>query len=164
MEFPHPLTLGVASEGEVIGAEIYYHGEDLKEMIRNLNKVLPDGIVVTDCKLLPLIEEGRKYKSLMAEYWGSLYSLDVDSKSDISINGLYDSIVIKAEEFEVSDDYQFELKEDSIQILSEMKNKKMNNIIRILGDILGENPLSKGINLTRVKTYKKDKGSKTLFV
>lgn len=164
MEFPHPLTLGIASESEIIGAEIYYHDEDLQEMIQKINDVLPEGISVTDCTLLPEIEEGRKYKSLMAQYWGSLYKLDVDSKCNYSLEFIFAQLKEKAEEQGVLGDYTFELKDSSIEILSEMKNNKMNNIVRLLSEFTGDNPMSTGINLTRLKTYKKEKESKTLFV
>jgi len=164
MEFPHPLTLGIASEGEIIGAEIYYHGEDLQEMMAKINNVLPDGINVTDSTLLPVPEEGRKYKSLMAQYWGSLYKLDVDNKSIFTLDNIYAQLQEKADELGVSDDYTFTLNSGYIEVLSEMKNKKMNNIIRLLSEFTGENPMAEGINLTRLKTYKKDKEGKTLFV
>ena len=164
MEFPHPLTLGIVSEWEVIGAEIYYHGEDLNDMISELNSVLPEGIVVTDCCLLPVPEEGRKYKSLMAQYWGSHYKLELDKSSNHTLADLFEKIQEKIMELDVSDDYQLELTDSTIEIESEMKNKKMNNIVRILGEIVGDNPLSKGINLTRLKIYKKDKNTNTLFI
>jgi radical SAM family uncharacterized protein/radical SAM-linked protein len=164
MEFPHPLSLGISSEGEVIGVEIYYHGEDLNQMMEKLNTVLPDGIIVTGCTLHPFAGEGRKYKSLMSEYWGSLYKLTLDPDSGLMISSLYESLVEKVQKFDVSDDYHFVKEDESIEILSEMKNKKMNNIIRILEDIVGENPLSKGINLKRLKTYKKNHSDKCLFI
>ncbi|MBI9097738.1 MAG: DUF2344 domain-containing protein, partial [Spirochaetaceae bacterium] len=164
MEFPHPLTLGVASEGEVIGFEMYYHDEDMNLMIETLNKVLPQGIEVTDYLLLPVPEEGRKYKSLMAQYWGSLYTLKLEGNSPMTLDELFKELNEKVQEFDVREDYSFVLKKDSIEIVSEMKNKKMNNIIRLLGEILGENPMSKGVILRRIETYKKDKEEKSLFL
>ena len=163
LEFPHPLTLGVESEGEIIGAEIYYRNDDLKQMMKQINEVLPEGILITGCDLLPSIEAGRKYKSLMAQYWGSLYHLVVEN-CEMSLNSLYNSLNEKVLEFDVAEDYQILLKEDFIEILSQMKNKKMNNIIRILVEITGGNPLSKGVSLKRMKIYKKDKDTRSLFV
>jgi len=164
MEFPHPLTLGIASEGEIIGAEIYYHGEDLNVLMNDLNEVLPDGITVTDSSLLTVPEEGRKYKSLMAQYWGSIYKLQIDDHCKFTLDVIYESLLEKAIEFDVSEDFLFELKEGCIEITSEMKNKKMNNIMRLLNEIVGENPLADGISLTRIKTYKKNNNSRSLFL
>jgi radical SAM-linked protein len=164
LEFPHPLTLGVVSEGEIIGAEMFYHGEDLKEMIVKLNSVLPDGFEVINCAILPAIEEGRKYKSLMAQYWGSMYHLKIDSSAPVSLDNLFETLKEKSKEFDVQNDYFFELKENYIEIISEMNNKKMNNIFRLLEEIVGENPLANGIDLTRIHTYKRDNNTKKQFV
>lgn len=164
MEFPHPLSLGVSSVSEVIGAEIYYYGEDLGDFISRLNKVLPAGFKVTDATLLPVPEEGRKYKSLMAQYWGSRYILQAGDAENLDNQALYEKLVQAAEDNEVSDDYTFEIDQDGISVVSEMKNKKMNNIIRLLETILGENPLSSGIDLNRTHIYKKEKDKRGLFL
>jgi len=163
MEFPHPLTLGISSEGEVLGVEIYYSGEELTQMLKRLNQSLPEGFEFTQCELMPVPEEGRKYKSLMAQYWGSLYKLEMEGSSG-DLKQLFDRLSQQAEEEDVAEDYRFELKEDSIEILSAMNNKKMNNVIRLLGEIYGENPLTEGIELTRLKLFKKDNSGKSLFL
>ncbi|MCP4176235.1 MAG: DUF2344 domain-containing protein [bacterium] len=164
MEFPHPLTLGISSEEEIVGAEIYYNGENLEDVVDLLNTKLPDGIFVTGYNLLPALEEGRKYKSLMAQYWGSKYLLQTDDASEYSLDYLFDSLNQKVLEFGVVDDYEIEKKDDGIEIVSEMKNKKMNNIVRILAEIVGEVPLSKKISMTRLKIYRNDGHSRTAFV
>ncbi|MBB6479086.1 TIGR03936 family radical SAM-associated protein [Spirochaeta isovalerica] len=163
MEFPHPLTLGISSEGEVMGVEIHYDGEELSDLVSRLNQVLPAGFEFTDCQLLPVPDEGRKYKSLMAQYWGSLYRLNT-AESNISPVELYEKLKEQAEVQNVADDYRFEMNGDSIELLSQMNNKKMNNIIRLLELILGENPLKEGVELTRLKLYKKEKEGKSLFL
>ncbi|MBN2656511.1 MAG: TIGR03960 family B12-binding radical SAM protein [Spirochaetales bacterium] len=163
MEFPHPLTLGVLSDGEVMGVEIHYSGEDLKEIVDRLNTVLPAGFEFTDCQLLPVPEEGRKYKSLMAQYWGSLYRLRTVGP-ELSQSEMFASLNEIAERENVADDYNFVINGDVIEILSQMNNKKMNNIIRLLEQILGENPLKEDIELTRIELYSKGKTGKTLFL
>lgn len=164
MEFPHPLTLGIASEGEVIGVEIHYNGEDLDVLKERINSSLPSGFEITHTLLLPLVEEGRKYKSLMAQYWGSRYRLETDNKKQRSLQSLYEDLLIQMKENEVSEDYTLKLKDESIEVISEMKNKKMNNIVRLLNSILGDKPLSGDIILTRLDIYQKRNGERKLFL
>ena len=76
LEFAHPLSLGIISEGEV--ASINIHGTaDPQDFIQRMNRSLPWGIEVKEAYVVPKeVYKAKKIQSLMSLYSGSQYTLD----------------------------------------------------------------------------------------
>jgi radical SAM-linked protein len=75
IEFAQPLSLGIASEGEIALAELQNFNEE-EAFISALNPVLPEGIEVTRARYLPPYQTGQKKHSLMSLYRGSEYRIE----------------------------------------------------------------------------------------
>jgi radical SAM-linked protein len=76
IEFAQPLSLGIASEGEIALAELQNFNEE-EAFISALNPVLPEGIEVTRARYLPPYQTGQKKHSLMSLYRGSEYRIEL---------------------------------------------------------------------------------------
>ena len=80
IEFANPLSLGIASDGEVIGVELLNY--DSQEQFRNrLNACLPAGFKVVRSKILR--SKNKKKKSLMSLYWGSDFQIDCRGNTEL---------------------------------------------------------------------------------
>jgi radical SAM family uncharacterized protein len=76
IEFAQPLSLGIASEGEIALAELQ-NFDDAQAFIPALNPVLPEGIEVIHTRYLPPYRTGQKKHSLMSLYRGSEYRIEL---------------------------------------------------------------------------------------
>ena len=76
LEFAHPLSLGIVSEGEI--ASINIHGTtDAQTFIQNTNRSLPWGLEVKEAYVVSKeTYKAKKIQSLMSLYSGSQYTLD----------------------------------------------------------------------------------------
>ena len=76
LEFAHPLSLGIVSEGEI--ASINIHGTaDPDDFVQKMNKSLPWGLEIKEAYVVPKeVYKARKIQSLMSLYSGSQYTLD----------------------------------------------------------------------------------------
>ena len=74
LEFAQPLSLGIASEAEVARVEVADFRTEA-EFEDDLNRALPEGVVVWRVRATPPLERGQKKLSLMAAYRGSDYRL-----------------------------------------------------------------------------------------
>ena len=80
MEFSRPLSLGVASDGEYMAAEIS-SSEDIGVLKERLNKAVPEGFCVQS------LSKMRKFEtkdSIMRRYWGADYIISSESESVIA--------------------------------------------------------------------------------
>jgi radical SAM family uncharacterized protein len=76
IDFAQPLSLGIASVGEVALAEVQnFDGE--RAFVSTMNPVLPEGIEVIRARYLPPYQTGRKKRSLMSIYRGSEYRIEL---------------------------------------------------------------------------------------
>ena len=76
LEFAHPLSLGIVSEGEI--ASINIHGTtEAQTFIQNMNRSLPWGLEVKEAYVVSKeVYKAKKIQSLMSLYSGSQYTLD----------------------------------------------------------------------------------------
>ena len=76
LEFAHPLSLGITSEGEI--ASINIHGTCTpEEFVQKMNKSLPWGLEVKEAYVVSKeVYKAKKIQSLMSLYSGSQYTLD----------------------------------------------------------------------------------------
>lgn len=72
MEFAHPLALGIESKVEILSISLT-SGITQEELMLRMNKNFPSGIVILNCKLIPINTKKNKRKSLMSIYSGSSY-------------------------------------------------------------------------------------------
>ena len=76
LEFAHPLSLGIVSEGEI--ASINIHGTaDSQDFIEKMNRSLPWGIEIKEAYVVSKeVYKAKKIQSLMSLYSGSQYTLE----------------------------------------------------------------------------------------
>ncbi|MBN1523722.1 MAG: DUF2344 domain-containing protein [Spirochaetales bacterium] len=74
LEFAHPLSLGIASTGEIAVVNLL-HYTDANDFIQKINTVLPEGIQIRAARQIKNPEEGEKKHSLMSCYWGADYEI-----------------------------------------------------------------------------------------
>ena len=88
LEFAHPLSLGIVSEGEI--ASINIHGScGPEEFVQKMNKCLPWGLEVKEAYVVSKeTYKAKKIQSLMSLYSGSQYTLDYtgDNIGDFQAN------------------------------------------------------------------------------
>ena len=153
LEFANPLTLGFESENEIASIDIMTDNVDVKEIeklfMEKLNKVLPEGLLIKEVKIINAIaslETGKKVKSLMASYNGGTYSIkcyDKNSKDDLikKLSNI-DSVVIS-----YKDENEVELK------TSQDSNGRILNIFKYLSTEAGyEHPFDY-FSILRTKTH-----------
>lgn len=162
LEFAHPLTLGMESDCEIFGMELYDSWDDLMGLMNRLNQGLPEGFEIDKAYVMNLIPEGRKYKKLMALYAGSDYEIHTKNSS-LRAGELISLAESRLEELDVKEDYEFNLlDENSIQVRCLFRNKKMNNIFKFLTEITGDNPLTTGYDIKRINCYALSKKGKLM--
>jgi len=150
MEFASPLSLGISSFEEIMSAKLFnYTGRD--NFMEKINRVLPQGLAVTDVK--PLKETGtrKKRKSLMSLFWGSVFRIICGTKKKQKIfmkfkgkQSDYSSIISLAEE------------EQGFTVKLKQQEKGNKNIIKLFGEITGSEPFCNEISITRIITLAKD--------
>ena len=76
LEFAHPLSLGITSEGEI--ASINIHGTaDPQEFIEKMNRSLPWGIEIKEAYVISKeVYKAKRIQSLMSLYNGSQYTME----------------------------------------------------------------------------------------
>ncbi len=143
MEFAHPLSLGIEGRQEIMGLEMSreVEEEEIPSILKRLNRFFPAGFKGTAIMTYPLQrEKQKKKKTLMGLYAGSLYTLIpiIPGKYPLTsqwIAFLYE----KARELDVANDYAFEAgkEQKSLKIKALFKNKKMNNVLKFMGEATG---------------------------
>lgn len=164
LEFAHPLTMGIESDYEVFGIELYNGYEDLKTTIANLNCNLPEGFSIKKAYPMNEIKEGTKHKKLMALYAGSDYEIDC-TNSSLDSFGLKEKIEKFIENTDVKDDYEINVVDENILAVKAIfNNKKWNNCVKMIGEATGDSPLTSGYNIKRTTCYARSKkGTIILF-
>ncbi len=145
IEFANPLSLGIISSEEILSVIInnYSSSEKIRERI---NKKLPVGlrvIRVGECRENLTVRR----KSLMAVYWGSLFSIKLLNQSlkDKVLSLLNEnSLVIKKS------------KDDIIYTYIQQRERGPNNLRKILLTGISENEINSGLIMTREKIFAKD--------
>lgn len=83
LEFASPLGLGLASQEEVAGIDLF--GFDSPDAFAaRMNEVLPPGLRVVHAAIAPLVP-GVRRRSLMAAYWGSDFSVRTEAGEERQI-------------------------------------------------------------------------------
>lgn len=164
LEFAHPLTMGISSDYEIFGIEIFNGYDNLKETIELLNKNLPEGFFIKKAYPMNQIKQGTKHKKLMALYAGSDYEIDC-ANGELTALNLKEVLQDFISDNDVSDDYEITLLDDNkLYIKSMFNNKKWNNCIKMIGEATGESPLTSGYDITRKTCYARSKkGTIILF-
>ncbi len=164
LEFAHPLTMGLSSDYEIFGIEIFNGYDDLNGTIDLLNTNLPSGYEIKKAYLMNDIAEGRKHKKLMAQYAGSDYEVDC-TNAKFDNQELMAKINDFIKESDVLDDYTLSLLEDNkLGIKAMFNNKKWNNCVKMISEAIGEASLTSGLDFKRTVCYAKSKkGTIILF-
>ncbi len=160
LEFAHPLSLGISSLGEIASALIKYE-LSCENFILMLNKNLPDGISIINCKKMPVYIQGNKKHSLMSKYGGSRYIIKTTEisvqkiKSDLekyfeskilSIN----KVLVNLFNIEINKDNSYS--KHLILTLPET-GTKLSNIMYILKDLYSIDILNKYIDVERIQIF-----------
>ena len=133
LEFAHPLSLGIVSEGEI--ASINIHGTCTSdEFVQKMNKSLPWGLAVKEAYVVSKeTYKAKKIQSLMSLYSGSQYTLDYTGDD---IEGFQNSLDRYIAENQLSD--YVSTKRDGASFAFDIKagNKKA-NMMALLKEVLG---------------------------
>lgn len=164
LEFAHPLSMGLSSDYEIFGIEIYNGWDNLNDTIDVLNKNLPDGFLIKKAYLMNRIGEGRAHKKLMALYAGADYEVN-------TVNSEFDSSVLKTKicEFivgtDVENDYELTIIDRNIlKVKAMFHNKKWNNCVKMISEAIGFSSLTSGLDFKRTTCYARSKkGTIILF-
>lgn len=166
LEFAHPLTMGLSSEYEIFGIELYNGFEDLNDTITKLNINLPEGFEILRAYPMNEIKEGRAHKKLMALYAGSDYLIDTVN-SAFTPNSLKEKIEVFIKDTDVKDDYEIDFdpeSETTLKVKALFENKKWNNCVKMITEAIGESALASGLDFKRTRCYAKSrKGTIILF-
>lgn len=164
VEFAHPLTMGLSSDYEIFGIEIYNGYEDLKDTIGKLNSNLPEGFEILRAYPMNEIGVGRKHKSLMALYAGADYEVCCNN-AKLTNTQLKEKIENFINDTDVKDDYTLELADNNtLNIKAMFNNKKWNNCVKMISEATGEQALTSGFDFKRTICYAKSKkGTIILF-
>lgn len=164
LEFAHPLTMGISSEYEIFGIELYDGFDDLPETIKKLNQNLPEGFYISKAYIMNPIQKGRKAKTLMSLYSGAEYEINCKN-SDFSSTELKDKITNFISETDVKDEYELEeLEDNKLRVKAMFNNKKLNNPVKMIQEVIGSNPLTSGFDFLRTRCFAKSKkGTIILF-
>ena len=152
LEFANPISLGFESDEEIASVEVMIaENENLEDFRRNyigrMNGALPEGLSVTDAKLIKIIENaetGKKVRSLMASYCGSEYRLDF----------LKEGTAEKLTEELGKSGVEYDMTDSGITVYNDgTGGKKLINIFKFLRDNLNmENPFEY-FEIRRIKNY-----------
>ncbi|OQY37551.1 MAG: hypothetical protein B6229_08260 [Spirochaetaceae bacterium 4572_7] len=164
LEFAHPLTMGLASDYEVFGIEIYNGYDDLNDTITKLNRNLPEGFEILKAYQMNEIKVGTKHKKLMALYAGSDYEISCNNAQNTNVE-LKEKIEAFIADTDVKDDYTITLLDDNRLFVKAMfNNKKWNNCVKMVSEAIGDSALTSGYDFKRTVCYAKSKkGTIILF-
>ncbi len=136
MEFAHPLSLGMESNGEIASVELAYDMAP-EVFMEKMNKALPEGMKITEV-LVYRINRGEKIYSLMSLYAGTKFLVNSQNNTDL-FKKLSDYIAENSLEDFVSADAESE----GIEITVRPGNKK-GNLFKILKELTESDfPLSR---------------------
>ncbi len=123
LEFAHPLSLGIVSEGEI--ASINIHGTtDAQTFIQNMNRSLPWGLEIKEAYVVPKeVYKAKKIQSLMSLYSGSQYTLEYTCDD---IAGFQANLAKYIAENELADYISAQRNGNSFDIDIKAGNKKAN--------------------------------------
>lgn len=165
LEFAHPLTMGISSDYEIFGIELFSGYNDLNETIEKLNKNLAEGFYIKKAYIMNEVPIGRKAKKLMALYSGSEYEVSCKN-SDLDANELKNSIDNFLEtQGAIKKDYEITILDNSLlKIKAMFSNNRLNNPLKMIEEAIGKNPLISGYDFKRITCYAKSKkGTIILF-
>jgi radical SAM family uncharacterized protein/radical SAM-linked protein len=149
LEFAQPLSLGIASEGEIALAEI--RNFDGEESFRGvLNEVLPEGIRLRRIKWMPPYRAGEKKRSLMSLYWGSEYRIEAKDRSRLGPLVKAVNRCAAGEALEV-----LERRDAGMLVLVGRSGKGTGNIVKLLERCGLPHPLSSGVAICRTRVMAK---------
>ena len=73
--FAHPLSVGIESKGEIFDLEVTKK-IDLRDFIKDMNKVLPSGIIL----LSAIYVDSDDKKNIMSKVYSSVYTISLDDE------------------------------------------------------------------------------------
>lgn len=149
LEFAQPLSLGIASECEIAAVDVQEF-IDTQTFRALLDRALPPDFSVTEASAVTWDRGSKKPTSLMSQYWGSRYRIQVPDDRGISLGGL------EARLSSCDGVHDLQLEEGSLILSLESDGGRIPGIKALLTRILGENPVSYGLTVTRVAMYAKD--------
>ncbi len=153
IEFANPLSLGIASDEEIVKVELRKGGE-MGGLAARIDASLPSGFALK--MITPVVlEEGRKkMKSLMSLYWGSDFLIRNATRDGAVIEGSADLSAL-AESSDLQGDPLVWVRSGSegIRIRLKRAERAGQGVLRWLSGILGYNPLHRGIEVRREATW-----------
>ncbi len=162
LEFAHPLSLGISSREEV-GSVIMHDPPSCRDFLETVNKHLPEGIRLIDCREMPPYIQGTKKYSLMSLYGGSRYEVrkNKNNRMDLSVvmDALKNYIHSKQadEKRKKRNDFSITLlhadNDDFLELFLPATGTKLSNILFILKDIYGPEECNRLFSIERIATY-----------
>ncbi len=92
IEFAQPLSVGVASEGEVCRVRLaaWYEPQELSAAIGRVQAMLPHGVEILRWELYPAFDDrGRKQPALMQALRAARYRVSTRRGAEVSVSELY---------------------------------------------------------------------------
>ena len=153
IEFAQPLSLGVASAGEICAVRLRV-GEDVdaSSIMNGINTVLPQGFKIVNAGWITRDREGHKKFKIMSKFWGSEWLVEVPEElaSAMTLDELCRRLQEKCAVEGVEKDINILQSTNSIKVLFRHRGTKAYNLKFLLEDILGKNPLHSGWKITRL--------------
>ncbi|MDC7221455.1 MAG: TIGR03936 family radical SAM-associated protein [Spirochaetales bacterium] len=119
IEFANPISLGAASNEEIVLAELT-SPISIEETIIAFNKRSPEGMVLADVLKLPVIE-GRKKLTLMKNWGGADWLIE---HTDFNASQLIEQFSQKIDELEIGASFQI-LEDPSLKIRQRFSKEKV---------------------------------------
>ncbi len=133
LEFAHPLSLGITSEGEI--ASINIHGTCTpQEFVQKMNKSLPWGLEIKEAFVVSKeVYKAKKIQSLMSLYSGSQYTLEYTGDDIAGFQASLDSYIKENQ----LDNYVAALRDGTSFTFDIRAGNKKANMMALLKEVLG---------------------------
>jgi hypothetical protein len=143
--------LGIASESEIAAVDVQEFIQP-ERFCRLMNGALPRDFSVSHAALAVWDKGGKKPDALMSLYWGSRYRIERTTRGDRSPSFSELADALRASDG-VSD---FQQRNGTIELTLESDSGRIPGIKSLLTEILGGNPIERGVSVTRLAMFAKD--------
>ena len=158
IEFASPLSVGIASDEEVVCTEIFNFNER-DTFIASMNNSFPPGLKMNGVKILKKPETGKKKRSLMSLFWGSDFFLNSEDQSEL-IREILSKLMGKRGNNGTADASESNTPIHSCSSVDKgilLKYRKIEKggfgLLKVLTGLLGDDPFKMGIRIKRTATW-----------
>lgn len=167
IEFAQPLSLGLASTGEIGTVKVISTEDDAADLCRRLQKTLPQGIEILETSWIGSVPEGRKVIKVMGAFWGSDWIIARDNHNTMQTeNSGPESAMILSEaisnickESGIPDDCSITVSDDDSVLNLRLRHggTRHHNLMKILEQAMNMKPLESQWIITRKESLAKGK-------